>query len=91
LRRQEIRFDPAEIDNLGAVDRGFAQKLASDAMLKAEHQKEDKTKSQGTEAQIEKLTHIQSRMKYGYEWNCNLRRQFRVSLSSFSMLNNYLF
>lgn len=80
LRRQEKRFDPADIDNLGAVDRGLAQKLASDAMLKAEHQKEDKTKAEGVDAQIEKLIKIQSRMKDGYGLNCDLRRQFRVCL-----------
>lgn len=79
LRRQEKRFDPADIDNLGAVDRGLAQRLASDAMLKAEHQKEDKTNAASSDAQIEKLTQIQSRMKYGYELNCNLRKTFRVS------------
>jgi hypothetical protein len=34
LRRQEKRFDPTTVDNLGAVDRTFNQKLAADAMFK---------------------------------------------------------
>jgi hypothetical protein len=83
LRRQERRFDPAELDNLGAVDRGLTQKLASDAMLKAEHDLNDKVRAQDGDAQTEKLMKIQSRMKYGYELNCDLRRQFRVSILNF--------
>ncbi|KAI6184136.1 hypothetical protein M3Y97_00564000 [Aphelenchoides bicaudatus] len=78
LRRQERRFDPAELDNLGAVDRNLSQRLAGDAMLKAEHQKEDKTRAEGDEEQIERLTRIQSRMKDAYGANCALRRTFRA-------------
>ncbi|KAI6228147.1 hypothetical protein M3Y95_00591600 [Aphelenchoides besseyi] len=78
LARQEIRFDPADIDNLPAVDRNFAQKLAGDAMFKAEHVRDDKTKSQSADGQIVKLEQIQGRMKDAYGANCDLRRQFRI-------------
>ena len=38
--RQEKRYDPSEVDQLGAVDRTFNQKLAADAMFKAEHEEQ---------------------------------------------------
>jgi hypothetical protein len=78
LRRQEKRFDPSELDNLGAVDRNLSEKLASDAMFKAEHKTDDKAKSKTAEDQIDKLVRIQSRMKDGYGLNCALRKTFRV-------------
>ncbi|KAI6194400.1 Galactosylgalactosylxylosylprotein 3-beta-glucuronosyltransferase [Aphelenchoides besseyi] len=58
LARQEIRFDPADVDNLPAVDRNFAQKLAGDAMFKAEHVRDDKTKSQSADGQIMEKKHL---------------------------------
>lgn len=33
-RRQEKRYDPSTIDQLGAVDRGFSWQLESNKMLK---------------------------------------------------------
>ncbi|KAI6242805.1 hypothetical protein M3Y99_00188000 [Aphelenchoides fujianensis] len=78
LVRQELRFDPADIDNLGAVDRTLQQKLAGDAMFKAEHLVDDKKKSQNADGQIVKLEQIQGRMKDAYGANCDLRRQFRA-------------
>ncbi|CAD5211630.1 unnamed protein product [Bursaphelenchus okinawaensis] len=77
LRRQDKRFDPSDIDNLGAVDRTFQQKLAGDAMFKAEHQTDDKKKAGDEEHQIEKLIRIKQRDKSSYDANCELRRQFR--------------
>lgn len=72
------RFDPSEIDNLGAVDRNLSQRLAGDAMLKAEHQQEDKKKAESAESQINKLIKLQSRDKKAYDMNCEMRKQFRV-------------
>ncbi|CAD5216185.1 unnamed protein product [Bursaphelenchus xylophilus] len=77
LRRQDKRFDPSDVDNLGAVDRTFQQKLAGDAMFKAEHQKDDKKKAEDNEHQIEKLERIKQRDRNAYDMNCELRRQFR--------------
>ena len=79
LARQELRFDPADINNLAPVDRTFAQQLAGDAMFKAEHVKDDKAKSADVGEQIARLERIQSRMDDAYTANCVLRRQFRVS------------
>lgn len=76
-RRQERRFDPADLDNLAPVDRNFQQKLAGDAMFKAEHQKDDKAKASENENQIDKLERIKRRDRDAFSMNCELRRQFR--------------
>jgi coiled-coil domain-containing protein 130 len=77
-RRQENRFDPADVDNFTGVDRVLSQKLAGDAMMKAEHVKDDKAKADKEELQIEKLTKIQSRLKDAHGINSLLRKQFRT-------------
>uniref|UniRef100_A0A914DSJ0 Galactosylgalactosylxylosylprotein 3-beta-glucuronosyltransferase n=1 Tax=Acrobeloides nanus TaxID=290746 RepID=A0A914DSJ0_9BILA len=78
LRRQEKRFDSGELDNVAPVDRTFNQKLASDAMFKAEHEKKDKEKSDEAEGQVNKLEMIQSRMYDDYGVNSFLRNRFRA-------------
>ena len=91
LRRQEKRFDSGELDNVAPVDRTFNQKLASDAMFKAEHEKKDKEKSDEAEGQVNKLEMIQSRMYDDYGVN-SLRNRFRVSfqITVFLELRNHL-
>lgn len=79
LRRQEKRFDPSTIDNLGPVDRNFNQKLAADAMFKKEHDSDDKKRLESTETQIERLENIQTRMYDDYTVNSYLRNNFRVN------------
>lgn len=64
---------------MAPVDRIFNQKLASDAMFKAEHEKKDKEKSDEAEGQVNKLEMIQSRMYDDYRVNSYLRNRFRVS------------
>ncbi|CAP22199.1 Protein CBG01066 [Caenorhabditis briggsae] len=75
--RQELRFDPTDIAQVGAVDRGFAQKLAADAMFKKEHEASDKEKAAGEEGRVEKLEWIQERMRDDFSANSYLRAQFR--------------
>ncbi|EFO91776.1 hypothetical protein CRE_06986 [Caenorhabditis remanei] len=75
--RQELRFDPTDIQQVGAVDRGFAQKLAADAMFKKEHEAEDKEKAAGEEGRVDKLEWIQERMRDDFSANSYLRAQFR--------------
>uniref|UniRef100_A0A1I7UFK1 Coiled-coil domain-containing protein 130 n=1 Tax=Caenorhabditis tropicalis TaxID=1561998 RepID=A0A1I7UFK1_9PELO len=75
--RQELRFDPTDIAQIGAVDRGFTQKLAADAMFKKEHEAEDKEKAVGEEGRVDKLEWIQERMRDDFAANSFLRAQFR--------------
>ncbi|CAD6186575.1 unnamed protein product [Caenorhabditis auriculariae] len=75
--RQEKRYDPSTIDQLGAVDRGFAQKLAADAMFKTEHVATDKNKGTSEESRVEKLEWIQERGRDDFSANQYLRAQFR--------------
>ncbi|EGT51854.1 hypothetical protein CAEBREN_31310 [Caenorhabditis brenneri] len=75
--RQELRFDPTDIAQVGAVDRGFAQKLAADAMFKKEHEAEDKEKAATEEGRVDKLEWIQERMRDDFAANSYLRAQFR--------------
>jgi len=82
LRRQENRFDPSTIDNLGPVDRTLNLRLSADAMLKAEHVVEDKHKSEINDNQIERLEQIQTRMYDDYGVNSFLRNSFRVFLNT---------
>ncbi|CAB3405276.1 unnamed protein product [Caenorhabditis bovis] len=80
--RQERRFDPAEIQQVGAVDRGFAQKLAADAMFKKEHEEGDRSKAASEEGRVDKLEWIQERMKDDFAANSFLRSQFRKEKKS---------
>ncbi|CAA87435.1 Coiled-coil domain-containing protein 130 homolog [Caenorhabditis elegans] len=75
--RQELRFDPTDIAQIGAVDRGFTQKLAADAMFKKEHEAEDKDKAATEEGRVDKLEWIQERMRDDFTANSFLRAQFR--------------
>ncbi|KAI1720025.1 coiled-coil domain-containing protein like protein [Ditylenchus destructor] len=77
LRRQEKRFDPADLNNLGAVDRTFNLKLSSDAMFKKEHDADDKQKLESEETSLARLEWIQSRMHDDYSVNAYLRKAFR--------------
>uniref|UniRef100_A0A915AK47 Coiled-coil domain-containing protein 130 n=1 Tax=Parascaris univalens TaxID=6257 RepID=A0A915AK47_PARUN len=76
-RRQEKRYDPSTIAQLGAVDRGFNRQLEGDKMFKIEHLENDKTKSVQTGDQIEKLEWIQDRMRDDFAANQALRQIFR--------------
>ena len=78
LRRQEIRFDSGELDNVAPIDRTFNQKLLSDAMFKTEHEKTDKTKSEDATEQFLKIETIQTRLYDDYGANSLLRNRFRV-------------
>ncbi|CAI2324764.1 unnamed protein product [Caenorhabditis sp. 36 PRJEB53466] len=75
--RQELRFDPSEIQQVAPVDRGFAQKLAADAMFKKEHEAGDREKAAGEEGRVDKLEWIQERMRDDFSANSFLRAQFR--------------
>uniref|UniRef100_F1L7V0 Coiled-coil domain-containing protein 130 n=1 Tax=Ascaris suum TaxID=6253 RepID=F1L7V0_ASCSU len=76
-RRQEKRYDPSTIAQLGAVDRGFNRQLEGDKMFKVEHVENDKTKSVEAGDQIEKLEWIQDRMRDDFAANQALRQIFR--------------
>ncbi|CAI4224138.1 unnamed protein product [Auanema sp. JU1783] len=75
--RQEKRYDPSTIDQLGAVDRTFNQKLAADSMFKAEHEHTDKTTADLEGERLEKIEWMQERFKDDYAANQALRSQFR--------------
>lgn len=76
-RRQEKRYDPSTIDQLGAVDRGFNKQLEADKMFKVEHVEKDKEKVSESSDQVEKLEWIQERMRDDFSANQALRRTFR--------------
>ena len=76
--RQEKRYDPSTIDQLGAVDRTFNQKLAADAMFKAEHEHEDKKTAETEEGRIDKLEWLNERLRDDFAANSVLRARFRV-------------
>ncbi|PAV61636.1 hypothetical protein WR25_00664 [Diploscapter pachys] len=80
--RQEKRYDPSEIDQLGAVDRTFNQKLVADAMFKAEHEEQDKAKATTEEGRLEKLEWLQERTRDDFAANSFLRHQFRTEKTS---------
>ncbi|KHN87037.1 Coiled-coil domain-containing protein -like protein [Toxocara canis] len=76
-RRQEKRYDPSTIAQLGAVDRTFNRQLESDKMFKVEHKEKDETKGAEAGNQVEKLEWIQERMRDDFAANQALRRNFR--------------
>jgi coiled-coil domain-containing protein 130 len=77
-RRQEKRWDPTTIDQFGAIDRQFGQKLAADAMFKLEHGDKDKTKATDAAPHLQQLEVLQYRLKDDFGANQALRRSFRV-------------
>ncbi|VDK44567.1 unnamed protein product [Anisakis simplex] len=76
-RRQEKRYDPSTINQLGAVDRTFNRQLEGDKMFKVEHEEKDKTKGIESGNQMETLEWIQERMRDDFAANQALRRKFR--------------
>uniref|UniRef100_A0A915Q5G3 Galactosylgalactosylxylosylprotein 3-beta-glucuronosyltransferase n=1 Tax=Setaria digitata TaxID=48799 RepID=A0A915Q5G3_9BILA len=75
-RRQEKRYDPSTIDQLGAVDRGFSRQLESDHMFQVEHVEQDKEKAASSADKVDKLEWIQERMRDDFAANQALRRSF---------------
>uniref|UniRef100_A0A0N5AAV3 Coiled-coil domain-containing protein 130 homolog n=1 Tax=Syphacia muris TaxID=451379 RepID=A0A0N5AAV3_9BILA len=76
-RRQEKRYDPSTIDQLGAVDRTFNFKLEGNKMFKIEHMEKGKQKEVNSSSQTENLEWIQERMRDDFAANQALRRSFR--------------
>uniref|UniRef100_A0A0R3RWN9 Coiled-coil domain-containing protein 130 n=1 Tax=Elaeophora elaphi TaxID=1147741 RepID=A0A0R3RWN9_9BILA len=77
-RRQEKRYDPSTIDQLGAVDRGFSRQLESDRMFQVEHVEQDKEKAASSADKIGKLEWIQERMRDDFAANQALRKSFKL-------------
>ncbi|KAM3718221.1 Coiled-coil domain-containing protein [Dirofilaria immitis] len=77
-RRQEKRYDPSTIDQLGAVDRGFNRQLEGDRMFQVEHVEKDKEKAASSADKIGKLEWIQERMRDDFAANQALRRSFKL-------------
>ncbi|VDK78330.1 unnamed protein product [Litomosoides sigmodontis] len=77
-RRQEKRYDPSTIDQLGAVDRGFNRQLESDRMFQVEHVEQDKEKAASSVDKIGKLEWIQERMRDDFAANQALRKSFNL-------------
>ncbi|KAL3995023.1 hypothetical protein ACH3XW_24095 [Acanthocheilonema viteae] len=81
-RRQEKRYDPSTIDQLGAVDRGFSRQLESDRMFQVEHVEQDKEKAASSADKIDKLEWIQERMRDDFAANQALRKSFKLEKTS---------
>nr|CDP98204.1 Bm7666, isoform d [Brugia malayi] len=77
-RRQEKRYDPSTIDQLGAVDRGFSRQLESDRMFQVEHVEQDKKKAASLADKVVKLEWIQGRMQDDFAANQALRKSFKL-------------
>lgn len=76
-RRQERRWDPTENGQVVPDDKNDIKKRWDDAMFKLEHGEEDLAKKTDAKPRLQKLTHIQDRVKDDYLANRILRDQFR--------------
>ncbi|EJW84656.1 hypothetical protein WUBG_04431 [Wuchereria bancrofti] len=79
-RRQEKRYDPSTIDQLGAVDRGFSRQLEkrSNLYIQVEHVEQDKEKAASLADKVVKLEWIQGRMRDDFAANQALRKSFKL-------------
>ncbi|XP_059078328.1 coiled-coil domain-containing protein 130 homolog [Tigriopus californicus] len=76
-RRQERRWDPTENGQVVPDDKNDIKKRWDDAMFKLEHGEEDLAKKTDAKPRLQKLTHIQDRVKDDYLANRILRDRFR--------------
>lgn len=76
-RRQERRWDPKDNDQVAAEESEISKKLATDAMYKLEHGKNDEKTKKQIAPTIAHLEEFQERWKNDYELNKILRKNFR--------------
>ena len=77
-RRQELRWDPKDNEQVVPEEREVSKKLATDAMFKLEHEVNDKEKAKSIEPAIQQLEQFQERWKDDYSHNRAIRSIFRV-------------
>ncbi|XP_054155059.1 coiled-coil domain-containing protein 130 homolog [Oppia nitens] len=77
-RRQELRWDAKDNEQIVAEDKEVIKKLATDSMFKLEHEVEDKQKAKDVEPAIEQLESLQKRWKDDYSFNRAIRKTFRT-------------
>jgi coiled-coil domain-containing protein 130 len=78
-RRQELRWDPKENEQVVPEDKDVSKKLATDSMFKLEHEVEDQAKAKSVAPVIQELEVFQKRWKDDYSFNRAIRQTFRVN------------
>lgn len=79
-RRQELRWDPTDNEQIVPEDKAVSKKLITDSMFKLEHEVNDKEKASSAAPAIQQLEVLQERWKDDYSHNRNIRHIFRVNL-----------
>jgi hypothetical protein len=78
-RRQENRWDPNENEQIVPEDKNTSKRLFDDAMFKLEHGYGDKSRADGVQPTLAKLTAKRQKVwQDDYAANCVLRQHFRV-------------
>ncbi|CAG2167579.1 unnamed protein product [Oppiella nova] len=77
-RRQELRWDPKENEQVVPEDKDVSKKLATDSMFKLEHEVEDQAKAKSVAPVIQELEVFQKRWKDDYSFNRAIRQTFRT-------------
>ena len=82
-RRQELRWDPKDNEQIVPEDKTVSKKLMTDSMFKLEHDVNDKEKADTIAPAIQQLEEFQERWKDDYSHNRAIRHIFRVNAIPF--------